>query len=105
MIRRPPRSTLFPYTTLFRSAQPRRQVARPRRERKLVGFGDGFETFGGGPSAQVKTLLGACERQAAGAARITAASKVTTPSSRLSSPTTGIAGRWLLMTRRAASPA
>src|SRR2546430_6751376 len=23
MIRRPPRSTLFPYTTLFRSAQPR----------------------------------------------------------------------------------
>src|SRR3712207_8067864 len=29
MIRRPPRSTLFPYTTLFRSAQPsvfRRQV-------------------------------------------------------------------------------
>src|SRR2546429_7376371 len=25
MIRRPPRSTLFPYTTLFRSRQPRRQ--------------------------------------------------------------------------------
>src|SRR5438552_10654852 len=24
MIRRPPRSTLFPYTTLFRSEQPRR---------------------------------------------------------------------------------
>src|SRR5215204_7196951 len=24
MIRRPPRSTLFPYTTLFRSRQPRR---------------------------------------------------------------------------------
>src|SRR3712207_7670328 len=28
MIRRPPRSTLFPYTTLFRS---RRVIARPRR--------------------------------------------------------------------------
>src|SRR5215216_7253780 len=28
MIRRPPRSTLFPYTTLFRS--PRRPAARPR---------------------------------------------------------------------------
>src|SRR2546422_1796081 len=28
MIRRPPRSTLFPYTTLFRSRGPRRQ---PRR--------------------------------------------------------------------------
>src|SRR3989339_163633 len=27
MIRRPPRSTLFPYTTLFRSGQCRRQVA------------------------------------------------------------------------------
>src|SRR3712207_7396867 len=26
MIRRPPRSTLFPYTTLFRSDQPRRPV-------------------------------------------------------------------------------
>src|SRR5216684_6282030 len=25
MIRRPPRSTLFPYTTLFRSLRPRRQ--------------------------------------------------------------------------------
>src|SRR3712207_7543779 len=29
MIRRPPRSTLFPYTTLFRS--PRRHVAHPQR--------------------------------------------------------------------------
>src|SRR2546427_11431921 len=26
MIRRPPRSTLFPYTTLFRSYRPRRRV-------------------------------------------------------------------------------
>src|SRR3712207_7722325 len=36
MIRRPPRSTLFPYTTLFRSARPPRRRARcpppsPRR--------------------------------------------------------------------------
>src|SRR3712207_7116783 len=30
MIRRPPRSTLFPYTTLFRSSSRRRR--RPRRE-------------------------------------------------------------------------
>src|SRR3712207_6983804 len=34
MIRRPPRSTLFPYTTLFRSpvlsARPREAVRRPR---------------------------------------------------------------------------
>src|SRR5687768_17789960 len=27
MIRRPPRSTLFPYTTLFRSAEPSREKA------------------------------------------------------------------------------
>src|SRR5260221_9239227 len=31
MIRRPPRSTLFPYTTLFRS--PRRRAGRSRRAR------------------------------------------------------------------------
>src|SRR3712207_7359222 len=29
MIRRPPRSTLFPYTTLFRSAQPPRADRHP----------------------------------------------------------------------------
>src|SRR3989449_2911729 len=32
MIRRPPRSTLFPYTTLFRSGRPLR-----RRESRLAG--------------------------------------------------------------------
>src|SRR2546422_7889869 len=31
MIRRPPRSTLFPYTTLFRSRAPPRGGARDRR--------------------------------------------------------------------------
>src|SRR5688572_31287779 len=30
MIRRPPRSTLFPYTTLFRSFGPRCRVGAPR---------------------------------------------------------------------------
>src|SRR2546430_13342709 len=52
MIRRPPRSTLFPYTTLFRSrrrrlrrSQPRRPDQRPddrgrdRRYRALAGGG------------------------------------------------------------------
>src|SRR3712207_8413758 len=39
MIRRPPRSTLFPYTTLFRS-QPSRQHVAPRDalERQLAGI-------------------------------------------------------------------
>src|SRR2546426_5106075 len=40
MIRRPPRSTLFPYTTLFRS----RRSTRPRRCRP----GDGARRRGGG---------------------------------------------------------
>src|SRR5438876_4555084 len=31
MIRRPPRSTLFPYTTLFRSADRPRPVGEPRQ--------------------------------------------------------------------------
>src|SRR3712207_8336533 len=43
MIRRPPRSTLFPYTTLFRSVREQRLVpfrverARPRLQRDLLG--------------------------------------------------------------------
>src|SRR5258707_4557896 len=36
MIRRPPRSTLFPYTTLFRSVQPRDGVHRQRDLREEV---------------------------------------------------------------------
>src|SRR2546422_7695705 len=40
MIRRPPRSTLFPYTTLFRSIRPdrprNRQLARNRRRQEEV---------------------------------------------------------------------
>src|SRR2546425_9410015 len=44
MIRRPPRSTLFPYTTLFRSQRPglatgRRPVARARGGRRGLGPG------------------------------------------------------------------
>src|SRR3712207_7756482 len=34
MIRRPPRSTLFPYTTLFRSEVPRRGRAHQRPQRR-----------------------------------------------------------------------
>src|SRR3712207_7525044 len=38
MIRRPPRSTLFPYTTLFRS--PRFDEIRPRIRSLVEAFGD-----------------------------------------------------------------
>src|SRR3712207_7881759 len=34
MIRRPPRSTLFPYTTLFRSRETRRPPRRPQGDRR-----------------------------------------------------------------------
>src|SRR2546427_6802513 len=48
MIRRPPRSTLFPYTTLFRSAPRvrllRARVSAPRRSTRLRGW-----AFGRGP--------------------------------------------------------
>src|SRR5260370_30560571 len=50
MIRRPPRSTLFPYTTLFRS---RRHVRRQFREVR-VGGGRGGE--GGRPAAPRRPL-------------------------------------------------
>src|SRR2546430_4129879 len=43
MIRRPPRSTLFPYTTLFRSGQERR-TRSPAARRRRTRASDGFET-------------------------------------------------------------
>src|SRR2546430_9008109 len=39
MIRRPPRSTLFPYTTLFRSVVRALRVPRPTLHRDLSGDG------------------------------------------------------------------
>src|SRR2546422_1544031 len=38
MIRRPPRSTLFPYTTLFRSGEGRARGGRGRRRRGRGGI-------------------------------------------------------------------
>src|SRR3712207_7877962 len=40
MIRRPPRSTLFPYTTLFRSLPLRAPRGDPRRAREPGGRGE-----------------------------------------------------------------
>src|SRR5438876_4615252 len=47
MIRRPPRSTLFPYTTLFRSHTCRELARLPHTLRYLLGymaFNDGIQT-------------------------------------------------------------
>src|SRR2546422_2649323 len=41
MIRRPPRSTLFPYTTLFRSARAGEHGRKPRRNRGRIGKNSG----------------------------------------------------------------
>src|SRR3712207_7722318 len=47
MIRRPPRSTLFPYTTLFRSGAPGRQAwADPRSVPVRAGAGRMYPTRG-----------------------------------------------------------
>src|SRR2546422_9925314 len=40
MIRRPPRSTLFPYTTLFREYRRASPRARTGRARRTAGHGD-----------------------------------------------------------------
>src|SRR2546421_10392132 len=39
MIRRPPRSTLFPYTTLFRSLEAKLKLIPSPQHRALVGLG------------------------------------------------------------------
>src|SRR3712207_7467528 len=44
MIRRPPRSTLFPYTTLFRSRSPVRQALAAADDRAVEGGLAGVET-------------------------------------------------------------
>src|SRR5258708_29678850 len=40
MIRRPPRSTLFPYTTLFRSVPSRMRTAEPSQQPFLLRFAE-----------------------------------------------------------------
>src|SRR3989454_12403030 len=65
MIRRPPRSTLFPYTTLFRSLPRRRRRARPaavRRGRALDAREPARDQ-----GAQRRAAGGADGRQVAGA--------------------------------------
>src|SRR5260370_5428764 len=49
MIRRPPRSTLFPYTTLFRSARP---ASRAAGARQPGGRGGAWPAAGGGPPSR-----------------------------------------------------
>src|SRR3712207_8044465 len=58
MIRRPPRSTLFPYTTLFRSLAGHATVEGGTvRMRGLVGRPDGTKVVEGERSGPVETAL------------------------------------------------
>src|SRR2546426_4402739 len=57
MIRRPPRSTLFPYTTLFRSRGGEQRGSRPPRElrRQRGGVGAGVRAVRGpGPARELR---------------------------------------------------
>src|SRR5258707_2444625 len=60
MIRRPPRSTLFPYTTLFRSLRERQQEARARALRAF--HFDIAAVLADNPVAHRKTQAGAFAR-------------------------------------------
>src|SRR5438067_8963439 len=52
MIRRPPRSTLFPYTTLFRSLSSVNGIGRKTAERLALELGEKVEEFTETPSTQ-----------------------------------------------------
>src|SRR3989449_5132870 len=66
MIRRPPRSTLFPYTTLFRSP-PRAGDRRPRGDRQL---GVARQRIRLGPRAAARLRDVRARRAAEGADRV-----------------------------------
>src|SRR5262249_61796896 len=57
MIRRPPRSTLFPYTTLFRSVRRRARDERDagRRHRPLARLGDADVDIARGQHAEQRS--------------------------------------------------
>src|SRR5256885_9356153 len=60
MIRRPPRSTLFPYTTLFRSRRtPGRQGCRPNRQARRLPYVVGYYAC----AARSKTVLQITDRK------------------------------------------
>src|SRR3989454_12237471 len=73
MIRRPPRSTLFPYTTLFRSRRLEGEgdlLALPdgRRGQRALADGHRAQRAGAGGDAQEGALLGRPDRREPGAA-------------------------------------
>src|SRR5687767_15694013 len=68
MIRRPPRSTLFPYTTLFRSRELRRRDVLPLTDRKIGAAADRCDRCAGpsvaGEAAATRAHRAAARRRA-----------------------------------------
>src|SRR5260370_4753423 len=62
MIRRPPRSTLFPYTTLFRSARHRRSAAAVL-VRRVGDAGRAVQCDEDGMAVQVEQVVDGCEQR------------------------------------------
>src|SRR5258708_21263242 len=60
MIRRPPRSTLFPYTTLFRSCGPRPRKSRSRAAENLYAAALIWGSYLSTRSTRPGTSLSAC---------------------------------------------
>src|SRR2546430_7556274 len=66
MIRRPPRSTLFPYTTLFRSRAPaleRGDLAIPLHGQGLLDVGEGVDVLDLGLGDRKSTRLNSSHSQ------------------------------------------
>src|SRR2546430_16088852 len=57
MIRRPPRSTLFPYTTLFRSGRTTEDGERRTSKRYLLGRTTSTETVAARPAEIFRSVL------------------------------------------------
>src|SRR5688572_31717494 len=63
MIRRPPRSTLFPYTTLFRSNYPPRPSATDEAQPMLAGWINVIASVHGGKLDRKSTRLNSSHSQ------------------------------------------
>src|SRR3989475_3927539 len=61
MIRRPPRSTLFPYTTLFRSRRRQRTSRPPRREAPSTSCVSAIERRSGLVACRMATIRGSLD--------------------------------------------
>src|SRR2546430_12497697 len=63
MIRRPPRSTLFPYTTLFRSGRTTEDGERRTSKRYLLGRTTSTETVAARPAEIFRSVLPSADRK------------------------------------------